>query len=151
MERVITVTLHKDTAGNYSLSIHPLTVIVSVIDEENANVNVRWILNEDPANPDFPNARKLTATFSQVPTPFTLTSSGEPLPAAENYTTPASGSGAEVATAPVQESAVGGRENDIAIYKYNVSVETNDNKTITLDPDVKVRRRKITRDTILGH
>ena len=151
MERVITVTLHKDTIGNYSLSIHPLTTIVSVLDEENANVNIRWILNEDPANPGFPNARKLTATFTRIPTPFTITSPNESLPAVENYMTPASGSGAEVATAPVQNSAVGVNEDDVALYKYNIAVETNDNKTITLDPDIKVRRRKITRDTILGH
>lgn len=149
MERIITVTLHKDSAGQYSLSLSPLTTIVSVLDEDDGPVNVRWILLEDPANPGFPNARKLTASFDVIPTPFTITQG--PLPAVEDYITASSGSGADVSTANVQDSAVGTSSNATRLYKYKVIVETNDNQQIVLDPHVRVRRRKISRETILEY
>lgn len=149
MERIITVTLHKDSAGQYSLGLSSLTTVVSVVDEDNDPVNVRWVLLEDPTNPGFPNARKLTASFDVIPTPFTIAQG--PLPPTEDYVTAAYGSGADVATANVQDSAVGGNENATQLYKYKVIVETNDNQQIVLDPHVRVRRRKISRETVLGH
>lgn len=149
MERIITVTLHKDSAGQYSLSLSSLTTLVSVLDEDNDPVNVRWVLLEDPTNPGFPNARKLTASFDVVPTPFTI--SDGVLPATEDYITAPNGNGAEVSTANVQDSAVGQAANSTNLYKYKVIVETNDNQQIVLDPHVRVNRRKITRGTVLGY
>jgi hypothetical protein len=149
MERIITVTLHKDSSGQYSLSLSTLTTDISVLDEDGNPINVRWVLLENPTNPGFPNARKLTASFDVIPTPFTLP--GGPLPNEENYVTAANGSGAEVATAPVQENSVGQQEAAVQLYKYKVIVETNDNQQIVLDPHIRVRRRKISREVILGH
>lgn len=149
MERIITVTLHKDSAGQYSLSLSSLTTVVSVFDEDDDPVNVRWVLLEDPANPDFPNARKLTASFDVIPTPFTITQG--PLPTTEDYITASNGSGADVATANVQDNAVARNENATQLYKYKVIVETNDNQQIVLDPHVRVRRRKISRETVLEY
>jgi hypothetical protein len=149
MERIVTVTLHKDSAGQYSLSLSTLTTVISVLDEDDNPVNVRWVLLEDPTNPGFPNARKLTASFDVIPTPFTITNG--PLPAGEDYITASNGNGADVATAPVQDSAVGQGENATRLYKYKVIVETNDNQQIVLDPHVRVNRRKITRGTVLGY
>ncbi|MBS1808912.1 MAG: hypothetical protein JST84_12185 [Acidobacteria bacterium] len=152
MERIIKVTLHKDSDGNYSLSPNPLTTLVSVIDEDGEPVNVRWVLAEDPGNPGFPNnARKLTASFDAIPTPFTVTSGNEPLPNQENYITASLGVGADVSTANVQDSSVGGDLNDSQLYKYTIVVETNDNQQVVLDPNIRVRRRRVTKDTILGY
>jgi hypothetical protein len=156
MERVITVTLYKDTAGNYSLSVSPLTVNLSVLDEEDAPVNVRWILKEEPTNPGYPNVRKLTASFDIIPTPFTIIKFGESLPTVENYVTPLFGEsaadpGAEDTTANVQNDAVGPMLGDVSHYKYHIVVETNDNQQITLDPHIRVSRKRITKDSVLGH
>lgn len=149
MERIITVTLNKDSEGHYSLNLSSLTTEISVLDEDDQPVNVRWVLLENPTNPGFPNARKLTASFDVVPTPFTVP--GGPLPSEENYSTAPHGSGADVATANVQNSAVGASLAAVKHYKYTIIVETNDNQQIVLDPDIRVRRRKITRETVLGH
>jgi len=149
VERIITVTLHKDSSGQYSLSLSTLTTDLSVLDEDGNPINVRWVLLENPTNPDFPNARKLTASFDVIPSPFTLP--GGSLPSEENYVTAPNGSGAEVATANVQDSAVGQPETSVRLYKYTVVVETNDNQQIVLDPHIRVRRRKISREVILGH
>ncbi len=149
MERIVTVTLHKDTTGQYSLSLSSLTTLISVLDEDDEPINVRWVLLEDPTNPDFPNARKLTASFDVIPTPFTIAKG--PLPATEDYVTSANGTGAEVTTGTVQDGAVGQQENASKLYKYKVIVETNDNQQIVLDPHVRVNRRKITRSTVMGY
>lgn len=149
MERIITVTLHKDSSGQYSLSLSTLTTDISVLDEDGNPINVRWVLLENPTNPGFPNARKLTASFDVIPTPFTIP--GGALPNEENYVTASHGTGAEVATANVQDSSVGSNEQAVQLYKYKVIVETNDNQQIVLDPHIRVRRRKISRETVLGH
>lgn len=149
MERIVTVTLNKDSEGNYSLNLSSLTTEISVLDEDDQPVNVRWVLLENPANPGFPNARKLTASFDVIPTPFTVP--GGQLPSVENYVTAPNGAGADVATANVQDGAVGQNVAAIRHYKYTIIVETNDNQQIVLDPDIRVRRRKITRETVLGH
>ena len=152
MERIIKITLHKDSDGNYSLSPNPLTTLVSVLDEDDDPVNVRWVLTEDSGNPGFPNnARRLIASFDVIPTPFTVTSGNEPLPNEENYITASLGVGADVSTANVQDGSVGSNPNDSRLYKYKIIVETNDNQQVVLDPDIRVRRRKVTRDTILGY
>lgn len=149
MERIITVTLHVDSDGNHALSLHPQTTIASVFDEEGEAVNIRWILREESTTPDSPIARKLTVTFTKLPTPF---NDGSASSTAENYVAYFGPSG--VATDFVLNTAVGLNENDVRLYKYNVVVETSDNKTLELvniDPHISVRRRKITKDTILGH
>jgi hypothetical protein len=147
MERVITVTLHVDSDGNQALSLHPQTTIVSVVDEEGDPVNIRWILQEESPHP--PTARKLTVTFTRLPTPFNDSGVATPV---ESYVAYVGPSG--VATDTVLETAVGSNENAVRLYKYNVEVETTENKTVklvNLDPDISVRRRKITKDTILGY
>ena len=148
MERVITVTLHVDSGGNHALSIHPQTTIASVIDEEGEMVNIRWILREESPNPGSPIARKLTITFTRLPTPFNNGSAAT----AENYVAYLGPSG--VMTDIILNTAVGPNENDVRLYKYNVAVETSDNKQLELvniDPDISVRRRKMTKGTILGY
>jgi hypothetical protein len=149
MERIITVTLHKDNIGQYSLSLSSLTTLISVEDEDGNPINIRWVLLEDPTNPDFPNARKLTASFDVIPTPFTIASG--PLPPTEDYITAGYGAGADVATGNVQDQSVGQSENATRLYKYKVIVETNDNQQIVLDPHVRVNRRKVTRGTVMGY
>lgn len=149
MERVITVTLHVDSGGNHALSLHPQTVIASVIDEEGEPVNIRWVLLEETPTPDAPIARKLTVTFTQLPTPF---NNGSNAPTPETYVAYAGPSG--VGTGLILNTAVGTNDDDVRLYKYNVTVETADNKQLELvniDPHISVRRRKITKDTILGH
>lgn len=147
MERIVTVTLHKDSTGEYSLSLSSLTTVVSVLDEDDDPVNVRWVLLEDPTNPGPPSARKLTASFDVIPTPFTIPQG--PLPTSEDYITATNGSGAEVATANVQDSSVGTGQNATRLYKYKIIVETNDNQQIILDPHIRVRRQKVSRETVL--
>lgn len=151
MERVVNITLHKDTEGAYALSVAPLTATVSPRDDAEQPVSLRWILRENPENPglpDAPNARRLTVSFSQVPTPFTVTAPGEPPPPEERYSAPANFDGAEVVTPPVQDLV---RDDDaILLFKYTILVETNDNQEIVIDPYVRWRRRKITRDTLLN-
>lgn len=147
MERVITVTLHVDSDGNQALSLHPQTTIVSVVDEEGDPVNIRWLLLEESPNP--PVARKLTVTFTNLPTPFNDSGAAA---AVESYVAYAGPSG--VATGLVLDTAVGSSENAVHLYKYNVEVETTDNKIVklvNLDPDISVRRRRVTKDTILGY
>lgn len=147
MERVITVTLHVDSNGNKALNLHPQTTIVSVLDEENNPVNIRWILQEISPSP--PIARKLTVTFTALPTPFNNGGAASPV---ETYVAYAGPSG--VATGLVLNTSVGPLDNDVRLYKYNVEVETADNdkvKLVNIDPDISVRRKKITKDTILGH
>ena len=149
MERVITVTLLVDSGGNYALNLHPQATIVSVLDEEDNPVNVRWVLQEEPPNPGSPIARKLIVTFTRLPTPFNNGSASSPV---ETYVAYIGPSG--VMTDIVLNTAVGQNENAIRLYKYNVTVETNDDRTLELvniDPHISVRRKKITKDTILGY
>ena len=88
MEMVVTVTLLKDSDGQYSLNLNKPTVTVSPLYEDSGDfdtVNVRWLLREDEAHPNFPNnAKQLTVTFNTLPTPFTLTSDAG-LPSTEVY------------------------------------------------------------------
>lgn len=149
MEKEVTVKLIKDSEGNYALNVTPLTITVSprVEDEVESNepVRVKWVLIEDPENPGFPNAKQLTASFKATSTPFSVPTSGPPPSATESYSTPAGATGAEVASNRVQDTSVGQDENAISLYGYSISVQTNDGKTITLDPHVRVRRRSISR------
>ena len=143
--RVINVSLHQDSDGNYSLDLHPLTTTVSVDTEEGDAVNIRWILAEDPETPASFLAYKLTVTFNITPTPF----SGSPAPIAETYVAFRGPSG--VVTSQVLDSAVGGDNNDVRLYKYNVTVETTDGRTVNLvnlDPHIKVRRQTLTKNTL---
>lgn len=147
MERVITVTLQVDSDGNRALSLHPETTPVSIVDEEGEPVTVRWVLLEESPNP--PIARKLTVTFTNLPTPFNDTGSSSTV---ETYVAYAGPSG--VVTDIVLNTAVGPNNNDVRLYKYNVAVETIDNQileVVNIDPHISVRRRKITKDTILGY
>lgn len=151
MERIITVTLNKDVDGKYSLNMSTLTTVVSVLDEDDDPINVRWVFLENPDNPGYPNARRMTASFDVIPTPFTITGDGEPLPKVENYSVAYAGDGSDVSTPDVQNGAVGPNQTDTKLYKYTVVVETNDNQQIVLDPHIRVRRRKLTRDGMLGY
>ena len=151
MEMVVTVTLLKDAEGKYALNLNKSTVTVAQnYDNDGAlePVNVRWLLREDEANPDFPNARKLTVTFNTLPTPFTITSANDPLPNAEVYATAAFSSG--VGTADVQDADVLLGDSDVLLYKYTITVETNDNQQIVLDPHVRMRRGHVTRGDIFS-
>lgn len=150
MERVVNITLHKDTQGTYSLGVQPMTATVAPSDDEGEPVSLRWILRENPENPGWPaapNARRLTVSFSQLPTPFTVVAPGEATPAEERYSVPANLDGAEVVTPPVQELA--DDDTTIRLFKYTILVETNDNQELVVDPHVRWRRRKMTRDTLL--
>lgn len=150
---VVSVTLHKDAAKNYSLDISPLTSIVSFRDDEENPVTVNWVLQEDPMNPDFPNAVSLTASFKETASPFN--NSGLP----ENYTTaanstsgdgePPTGPAAEVLSPPVRQDAVG--TGNAKLYGYTIIVKTKDGKDVILDPHVKVRTQSITRGTNSGY
>jgi hypothetical protein len=143
--RVINVSLHQDSQGNYSLNLHPLTTTVSVDTEEGDTVNIRWILVEDPENPASFLAHKLTVTFNITPTPF----SGTPAPTVETYVAYRGPAG--VVTSQVVDSSVGEGSDDVHLYKYNVTVETTDGKTvnlINLDPHIKVTRRTLTRKSL---
>ncbi len=143
--RVINVSLHQDSAGNYSLNLHPLTTTVAVFTEEDENINIRWILVEDPENPASFRAHKLIVTFTLTPTPFNAT----PSPTVETYVAYRGPAG--VVTSHVLESAVGRDEEAVRLYKYNVTVETTDGRTVTLvnlDPHIKVRRKTLTRATL---
>ncbi|MBI3427961.1 MAG: hypothetical protein HY011_33980 [Acidobacteria bacterium] len=150
MERVVNITLYKDSVGAYSLGVFPLTTTVAPLDDEGAPVSLRWILRENPENPglpDAPNARRLTVSFSQTPTPFSVVAPGEPPPPEERYSAPANFDGAEVVTPPVRD--LDDDEKAIRLFKYTILVETNDNQELVVDPHVRWRRRKISRDTLL--
>lgn len=143
--RVINVALHQDSAGNYSLDLHPLTTTVAVDTEEGDTVNIRWVLPEDPENPASFLAYKLTVTFNNTPTPF----NDGPSPTAETYVAYRGPSG--VVTSQITNSAVGDDSDDEQLYKYNVTVETNDGKTVNLvnlDPHIKVCRKTLTRNRL---
>jgi hypothetical protein len=146
VEKTVTVKLFKDTDGSYAVSVTPLIVTVSPLDEDSNPVIVNWALVEEPTNPGIPNARQLTASFDLVPTPFTVIVPGALLPLAENYSTPESSSGAMATTPNVQDGSVGAAEENTRLYKYTITVETNDGQRIVVDPHVRVMRRRISRD-----
>jgi hypothetical protein len=152
MERIVTITLHKDSAGEYALTVHPLTLTVAPTyedeDENQQPVSVKWLLRENPDNPDFPNARQLTVTFGELPSPFTITANNQPLPQNESFTEPVGSTGAEMVTPPVQD-LVFMADDAIKLFKYSIAVDTNDNQRIEIDPHVRWRRRGLTRDSIL--
>lgn len=143
--RVINVSLHQDSNGNYSLDLHPLTTAVSVDTEEGDIVNIRWTLAEDPENPASFLAHRLIVTFNITPTPF----NDGPAPTVETYVAYRGPSG--VVTSQITNSAVGDDPGDEQLYKYNVTVETNDGKTVNLvnlDPHIKVCRKTLTRNRL---
>jgi hypothetical protein len=143
--RVVNVSLHQDSDGNYSLNLHPLTTTVAVITEEDENINIRWILVEDPENPASFLAHRLIVTFTLTPTPFNTS----PSPTVETYVAYRGPAG--VLTSHVLDGAVGRDENAVRLYKYNVTVETTDGKTVNLvnlDPHIKVRRKMMTKSTL---
>lgn len=157
MERVVSITLFKSPAGEYTLNISPLNVPVSPRDAEGAEMQVRWLLQENPTNPDYPNAKKLVVKFNRIPTPFTIVKKGEVLPDQENYITAVFSSDgdpkAEIVTASVRDDSVGQGQNDEEPYKYTISVITKDDQEVKandLDPWVRVRRRSITTRDMLG-
>ncbi|HEX4951600.1 MAG TPA: hypothetical protein VFZ34_33390 [Blastocatellia bacterium] len=151
----VNVTLHKDSAGNYSLSINPLTALVSHQAEDDGGnpVTVTWVLREDPNNPDFPNATRITASFKNLPTPFT----NDGLP--ESYTTTVNstaaydlspqGPGAIVVTPAVRRDAVG--DGDERLFAYTITVRTKDGTDVLLDPHIRVRRQKISKGNMYYH
>ncbi len=151
----VNVTLYKDSDGKYSLSINPLTALVShQADADNGNpVTVTWVLREAPDNPDFPNATRITASFKQSPSPFT----NDGLP--ENYITTINstaaydlspqGPGAIVVTPAVRPDAVG--NGDERLYNYSITVRTKDGTDVLLDPHIRVMRQKITKGTMYYH
>ena len=152
MEMVVTVTLLKDSAGQYSLNLNKATVTVAPLYEDDEGdfntVNVRWLLREDEANPNFPNnAKQLTVTFNTLPTPFTLTSEAG-LPSTEVYVVGAFSPG--VVTADVQDAAVDPEAKAVRLYKYTIQVDTHDGKQLVLDPHVRVRRSHVTRGDIFS-
>jgi hypothetical protein len=148
MQKTVTVKLFKDTEGNYAINVTPLIVTVSPLDEDDNLVSINWVLIEDPSNPGIPNARQLTASFDLVPTPFTTVVPGSAPPLAENFSTPESSTGAMATTPAVQDTAVGINDDDSKLYKYIITVETNDGQRIDLDPHVRVLRRKISRNHV---
>lgn len=151
MEMVVTVTLLKDSDGQYSLNLNKPTVTVSPLYEDAGSfdtVNVRWLLREDEANPNYPNnAKQLTVTFNTLPTPFTLTSE-QGLPSTEVYVAGAFSPG--VVTADVQDAAVDAEKGAVSLYKYTIQVDTHDGKQLVLDPHVRVRRSHVTRGDIFS-
>lgn len=144
MRKIVSVTLHKDSADNYAVSITPTITTVAALDEDDQNVTVRWILQEPEDNPGFPNASQLIVSFSDLPTPFTIASPGQPLPATEQYQTQPNGNGASVET-PIAQDRLAAGENS-RLYKYTVTVKTNDGKEVVADPHVKFKRGKIGRN-----
>lgn len=149
MEMVVTVTLLKDSDGQYALNINKPTVTVAPRYDDDGDletVNLRWLLREDESNPGFPNAKKMSVTFNKVPTPFTITSGGSPN--TEVYVAGAFSPG--VITANVQDESVGDDEAAVRLYKYTIIVETHDDQQIVLDPDVRVRRSHVTRRDIFS-
>ncbi len=147
----VNVTLHKDDDGKYSLSIDPLTALVShrAEDDDNNPVTVTWVLREAPNNLNVPNATRITASFKKIPTPFT----NDGLP--ENYTTTLNstaaydlspqGPGAIVVTPAVRVDAVG--NGDEKLYDYTITVRTKDGTDVLLDPHIRVMRQKISKGT----
>lgn len=149
MEMIVTVTLLKDNEGRYSLNLNKTTATVSPLDEDGEEVTLRWLLREDEANPDYPNnARSMTASFNRFPTPFSDAAASGTVPSAEVYTIAPFTAG--VVTPVVMDSAVGADESAVSLYKYTVTVETNDNQQVVLDPHIRVRRRSVTRGDIFS-
>lgn len=147
MQRTVTVTLSKDTEGKYSLSVFPLTITVAPEDEDRNPINVKWVLQEAEENPGQPNARQLTASFDEIPTPFTIVTQGTLPPTVENYSTPEGSAGAGAVSPQVRDTAVGNETGDeVKLYKYTIRVETNDGQKLTIDPHIKVRRQRLGRD-----
>lgn len=143
--RVINVSLHQDSDGNYSLDLHPLTTAVSVDTEEGDTVNIRWTLAEDPENPASFLAHRLIVTFNITPTPFN--DGASPIP--ETYVAYRGPSG--VVTSQILDNAVGEGLSDVRLYKYNVTVETTNGQTVNLvnlDPHIKVARRTLTKNRL---
>lgn len=146
MEKTVTVRLFKDSDGQYGVNVNPLIVTVAPLDEDGNPVNINWVLVEDPSNSGIPNARLLTTSFDASPTPFTVSAPGAALPPPDNFVTADNSNGAMATTPNVQDSAVGPLDENSKLYKYTITVETNDNQRIIVDPHVRVIRRRISRD-----
>lgn len=151
----VNVTLHKDDAGNYSLSIDPLTALVSHQAEDDGNnpVTVAWVLREAPNNPGFPNAVSITASFKVLPTPFTNDGLPESYTTAVNstaaYDLSPEGPGAIVITPGVRRDAVG--NDDERLFSYTITVRTKDGTDVLLDPHIRVMRQKISKSSMYYH
>jgi len=143
-----------DTNGNevFGLDVSPLTILTSPEDEDGKLVKVKWMLSVRP--PDaFPYIAKLTVSFKRSQTPFSQ-ASYPPETLTAHATAPAlsDNSGDDVISGPVLNTAVGGGDDDTKLYDYTVQVSVwpPDNpgniRTITLDPSVLVRRKRLSRD-----
>lgn len=143
MQKIVNITLHKDSTGNYAVSVVPSVITVAVLDEDDDPVTVKWVLREPNDNINFPNASQLAVSFSDLPTPFTITSGSDPLPATEQYITAPNGDGAAVET-PVAQDHLQKNENS-KLHKYTVTVKTMDGQEIVVDPHVRFVRRRLSR------